>query len=571
MELVSFSVTRYRSIVKPSKLPIRQSTVLIGPNNEGKSNILRALVVALELLSRIGGIRIFRGRLRSSSERYTEFYDWHHDFPISLQTKFPDGASVFRLELKLSDQEVTEFEEEVKSTLNGTLPVELWLSPKQIGFKVLKKGPGGPALSKKSEAIAQFISKRINLSYIPAVRTARSAHEIVAELVEKELAVVESDAAYQNALTAVAKLQQPVLNKISDSIKETLVEFLPNVQKVNVSIPQEERFRALRRVCEIIVDDGTPTELMRKGDGVQSLAALSLMRHASESSGAGRNLILAIEEPESHLHPNAIHQLRTVISDIAQKHQVIMTTHCPLFVDRTSIKSNIIVHSNRATPAKDVKQIREVLGVRASDNLQHAELILVVEGEDDRRSLRALLHHHSPALASAIREQSLGFESLHGGTNLSYKLSQIREAMCLAHSFLDHDSCGLAAQQKAEQEGLLSVADVTFATCDGQTESEFEDMLNEATYSTMLRNRYGVSLLSPRFKGHAKWSDRLKATFKQQGKPGSDTIETKIKGEIAELVETNAATALNSHKRSSFDALAVALEQKLKAISNSKR
>lgn len=214
-----------------------------------------------------------------------------------------------------------------------------------------------------------------------------------------------------------------------------------------------------------------------------------------------------------------------MISDIAQKHQVIMTTHCPLFVDRSSIKSNVIVHSNKAIPAKDVRQIRDILGVRASDNLQHAELILVVEGEDDRRSLRSLLKQHSTAIANAIQQQSLGFESLHGGTNLSYKLSQIREAMCLAHSFLDHDSCGLSAQRKAEQDGLLSMADVTFVVCGGQQESEFGDMLNEGIYATMLQNKYGVSVQSPKFKGNDKWSDRLKAAFKHQGKPWSDALK----------------------------------------------
>ena len=99
---------------------------------------------------------------------------------------------------------------------------------------------------------------------------------------------MESDATYQEALKAVAMIQQPVLDKISASIKETLKEFLPAVKEVRVTIPQEERFRALRRACEIVIDDGTPTQLIRKGDGVQSLAALSLMRHASESSGAGQ-------------------------------------------------------------------------------------------------------------------------------------------------------------------------------------------------------------------------------------------------------------------------------------------
>lgn len=569
MELVSFSVTNYRSITKAYKLPIRSSTVLIGPNNEGKSNILRALVTTLEMLNRIGGFRIQRGRLRSS-ERFSAFYEWQRDFPVSLQTKSPDGESVFNLELQLSDAEIGEFETEVQSKLNGTLPIQLTLGQEQPGFKVLKKGPGGLALSKKAEAIAKFISKRINLSYIPAVRTASSAHEIVGELVDKELAAVESDVSFQNAVKAVAKIQQTVLDKISASIKDTLKEFLPNVKEVRVSIPEEERFRALRRACEIIVDDGTPTQLIRKGDGVQSLAALSLMRHASESSGAGRNLILAIEEPESHLHPNAIHQLKSVLTEIARKHQVIMTTHCPLFVDRASIKSNILVHKNKATPAKDVRQIREILGVRASDNLQHAELILVVEGEEDRRSLGALLKQHSKPLAAAMAQQALGIESLQGGTNLSYKLSQIREAMCSAHTFLDHDDCGLKSSQRAEQEGLLLLADVTFTTCNGMKESEIEDMFDEVLYSTMLQNRYGVSTLHPKFKGTAKWSDRLASVFKNTGKPWSDQIEAKVKAEVAALVETNPAAALNAHKRSSFDALITALETKLDTIAASK-
>src|SRR5690606_14030359 len=135
----------------------------------------------------------------------------------------------------------------------------------------------------------------------------------------------------RSALDAVAALQKPILERISGNIRETLKEFLPNVKEVQVTIPEEERFRALRRACEIVVNDGTPTQLAKKGDGVQSLAALSLLRHASVSTGLGKNLILAIEEPESHLHPSAIHQLREVIAEITQKHQVIMTTHCPLF------------------------------------------------------------------------------------------------------------------------------------------------------------------------------------------------------------------------------------------------
>lgn len=559
MELVAFSVTNYRSITTAYRLPTGRSTILIGPNNEGKSNILRALVTALEFLSRIGGVRIQKGRFRSSAG-IGGVYTWASDFPISLQEKQPDGESVFNVDLRLTEDEIADFVAEVGSKLNGDLPIQLTLGKQQAGFKVLKKGPGGAALSKKSEKIALFIAKRINLSYIPAVRTASTAHEVVDSLLEKELAVVESDPAYRSALEAVAALQKPILERISGNIKETLKEFLPNVKEVRVTIPEEERFRALRRACEIVVNDGTPTQLAKKGDGVQSLAALSLLRHASVSTGLGKNLILAIEEPESHLHPSAIHQLREVIGEIAQKHQVIMTTHCPLFVDRAAVKSNILVHRSKARPAKSIVEIRKMLGVRAADNLQHAELILLVEGEDDRRALRALLSHSTSLLRSAIAQGTLGIDTLQGGSNLPYKLGQVRETLCSAYSFLDNDKSGVEAADRAVQEGLSTWADITLTSCDGMPESEIEDMYDTSLYEGMILAKYGVSLLSPRFKGNGKWSDRLKATFKHQGKSWTDVIEMKVKLDVAEIVETNPAAALNVHKRNSFDALVSALE-----------
>lgn len=569
MQLVSFSVTNYRSITTAYKLPFRQSTVLIGPNNEGKSNILKGLVTSLGFLGALDRVRLLRGRVRMPS-RDVGGYNWSKDFPISLQNKLPDGESIFGLEFKLSDQEVSEFEEEVESYLNGNLPIQLSFGKTDPGFRVLKRGPGGPALSKKAQVIAQFIAKRINLTYIPAVRTSEEAHNIVGNIVDRQLAAVEEEKAYRDALAEVAKIQAPVLSAISNKIKETLKQFLPNVREVRVTISEDARYRALRREYQIIVDDGTPTPLERKGDGVQSLAALSLMRQSFESGVSGRQLILAIEEPESHLHPKAIHQLKSVIADIAKQHQVIMTTHCPLFVDRTSIRSNILVHGNKALPAKEVKQIRDILGVRSADNLQNAEIIVVVEGEGDRRALVALLKSSSATLNSAFIQGAIAIESLFGGNNLSYKLGQIREMMCIAHCFLDYDKTGIAAQQRAEQDGLITLADVNFTVCNGMKESEIEDIYDDGLYSNMLQNRYGVSILSPKFKGNDKWSNRLRETFKHQGKPWSDQIEAKVKAEIAELVETSPSSALNLHKRSSFDTLVQALEAKLFAISASK-
>ncbi|MDP3297776.1 MAG: AAA family ATPase [Thermodesulfovibrionia bacterium] len=567
MNLVSFSVQNYRSITKTHKLKIKDSTILIGPNNEGKSNILKALVVVLSLISRLGALGIPGGRVRrlpSHRRHYSHYdYDWDRDFPISLREENPDGKSIFNLEFQLTPEEISEFRQEVKSSLSGTLPIQITIGKDANDFKVKKQGPGKHTLSNKSTEITHFIGKRLDFQYIPAIRTAQSTQNIVEDMVARELMVVESDPMYIEALDKIEAIQKPILDRISLSIKETLTEFLPAVKDVHVIVSQEKRYQALRHSCDINVDDGTATLLQDKGDGVQSLAALSLMRHVAERGAKGRHLILAIEEPESHLHPNAIHQLKRVLNEMSSKHQIIMTSHNPLFVDRYEISSNIIVTENKAAPAKSISVIRDILGVRASDNLRNAELVLIVEGEDDRIALSSLLSFYSGNLKESLHNGTLAIDSLLGGANLSYKLSQIRDVLCDSYVFLDHDKSGIDSSIKAKTEGLLTDADLTFTICQGMSESEIEDIYKVDAYKGMVNNRYKVELTSAKFRTNKKWSDRMKETFRFHGKHWDDSVEKRIKAEVADIIAANPADALNSHKRSAFDALVTALENKL--------
>jgi hypothetical protein len=211
------------------------------------------------------------------------------------------------------------------------------------------------------------------------------------------------------------------------------------------------------------------------------------------------------------------------------------------------------------------------LGVRASDNLRNAEIAVVVEGEEDRKALAALLPPASKRIGTALQTGLIAIDSLGGGTNLPYKLSQLRETLCICHSFLDHDKAGLTAAKRAEREGLASPADITHTICPGLDESEFEDLLDESLYAEFLRIKYGASLASPKFKGKKKWSDRLRAAFEHQGKVWSSKVESQVKSDIAELIVASPAKSLNSHKRGSFDGLVIALEAKLDLLDSGRK
>jgi len=52
MKLVAFSVRNYRSIAEAYKLSLGKYTVLVGPNNEGKSNIVKAIALSLNVLTK---------------------------------------------------------------------------------------------------------------------------------------------------------------------------------------------------------------------------------------------------------------------------------------------------------------------------------------------------------------------------------------------------------------------------------------------------------------------------------------------------------------------------------------
>ena len=574
MRLVSFTVERYRSITKAKKIGLDKSTILVGPNNEGKSNILRALVVAMNILTKATPRLLLLNRKDkgiSSHFQAREYYNWEYDYPISLMDSRPNAKTSMTLEFEFTGAEIADFKKEINSKINGTLPLLIEIDKYSIvNIKVSKKGRGATTLSRKSKRIAFFIVRRLNFEHIPAVRTAKAAQEIVEKLVKQELRQLEENEEYIDAVKKITELQKPILDGLSQSIQQTLKLFLPKIKIVEIEINEAKRDEALRSACSITVDDGVPTLLKYKGDGVQSLAALGLMRHAAEKDTHDKNLVIAIEEPESHLHPKAIHDVKSVIKELKDKHQIVITTHNPLFIDRVMINSNIIVNNKKAYPAKTIKEIREILGVRASDNLRHAELVLVVEGEHDKISLSALLSENSTIIRNALSQGSLAFDVLHGSTNLAYKLSLLNEALCNYHCFLDDDKAGHYSFKNAKMQGLLEERDINFSMVPGKVEAEFEDYIDINLYKDMIRNRFGVEISTAKFRTNKKWSERMQYVFKSEGRLWNNEVEKTIKKNISELVKDNPGIALNNKCSAPLSGLVKSLEQRIKEISKGK-
>jgi putative ATP-dependent endonuclease of OLD family len=571
MKLVSFSTKNYRSIKKTPKLELSErTTVLLGPNNEGKSNVLRSFAAAMQVIERLRGPMLSQNSSVIADGNWfripisTSIYDWKKDFPMDLQSKNPDKCSEFILEFELTDPDVEDFFGIVGSRLNGTLPIEIHLGRRDARLRVLKQGRGAATLSRKVRQIATFLGRKLDFHYIPAIRTSEHALAVVEQLVERELRSLELNSDYVDAIKRVEDLQQPVLQRISANLRLTLQAFLQEVKDVNVILSAERRQRAFRRSTELHVDDGISTSLSAKGDGVQSLAAISLIRHSVASYAGKRHLILAIEEPESHIHPGAMHRLKEVLDEIAGSHQVFITTHCPIFVQRREVNSNLLVEKQKVRCAGSMNEIRESLGVRVQDNLKNSQYVLLVEGEDDKIVLESLLRFHSSRIKEALENQSLAIDTLGGGSNLNYKLTQLRSSMCEVYVLLDHDQAGRLAFQNAIDQSLLTISRTTYTQCKDMRDSEFEDWLNESVYEPIIKRKYGEIISSVHYRNHRdKWSSRIENAFAKLGKPWSKFVEMELKLEVAKEVAKQPGSALKTKNKSAFVGMVTALEQML--------
>ncbi|MEU6074816.1 ATP-binding protein [Micromonospora sp. NPDC047074] len=560
MKLTGMAIQKYRSIKRTSRLNLGDLTVLVGPNNEGKSNILRALVISMRLLRRYGLMQSQRNP-ENAKLRILNEYDWVDDYPKDLQARSVAGNTIIDLWFELDEGERERFRRLTGSRLKTELPIRLTIG-KTVEFTVRKQGPGREALTSQSGKIAQFVGRALRIEYVESVRTASRAAAVVRDMVSYELEELSERPEITAVMKTLSSALKPVANRLSKELVATLRDFLPDVNNVQIEFETENILAVLSERARIMVNDGVSTELMHKGDGVQSLAALALVRKVAAQRRAA--LFLAVEEPEAHLHPRAIHQLRGVLGDIASKQQVAYTTHSPLLVDRYNLASNIIVRSNRAAPAKSIVELRDALGVRISDNLSNAALVLLVEGGCDAAAIEALLLESSKELSGALAAGALAVESLGSASNLSARLDFLRSQLCLYHVLLDNDDAGKLAAGKARSDGLLRPNEENFVIVPGQSESEFEDALDPVIYEQGIIDQFGVRTSAKEFRSaKGKWSHRLEATFRAQGKNWDDKVKLKAKQLVAEKLKQAPAVALHPQRSSSIESLIRELERRL--------
>lgn len=340
MQLTHLSIKNYRGI-KSLSLALDETTVLIGENNSGKTTILHALRACLQSLRNSGRSTVF-----------DEF-----DFYFENSTSDPSTAETIEILLTFEENE-TEWSEEIERQLGGDAGIIMFIEPQdtaRVQLKVTSEYSSvtqeietsfnfldaeGNALTGKSRGKLAALQQVRPLFYLSALRdagkefsrtaqfwspfvknsqiTPEKKQEIERQLVEINSKIIDAHGTFKDVQLHLSKVQDLVSvgdhDVVSvDAIPARIFDMLSRTQ-VNISSAT-----------------GARLPIARHGEGTQSLTVLMLFDAFLKSDLARKQgvnesrPIVALEEPEAHLHPTAIRALWKTISKINS--QKIIATH----------------------------------------------------------------------------------------------------------------------------------------------------------------------------------------------------------------------------------------------------
>ncbi|MGP5247867.1 ATP-dependent nuclease [Corynebacterium flavescens] len=469
MYLTQFEVQNFRSLERNIKVDFGRVTNIVGANNEGKSNLVRAMHTATQLLRLYADeakVSIPAARSGNFQIRAREHFLVERDYPKKYQEK-RRAETRFRLKFNLSPREMEEFKSQFGSQINNEFAIEIKITPSKgensrgknrfgITIEPIKSGVAKKTLTDQMDKIALYLSNKFSLVTSQAVRPGTAGVRELQGLLENRLRNLNQlDEDYKTTILELQHHRKRIIDEVSSDFKATLGKFIPDLSEFQIKV--EDVFRSQTAGLQVTINDGVATDLGEKGDGVQSLFTLALLQHkAALMRQEEQNMLTVVEEPEAHLNSGAMHELNNVLKAISEQQQVVIVTHSAIFIDRDDVKQNIIVRGNRAYNANSIGEIRTALGIQPSEALSAPEVAILVEGKTDKTFLEGYLKaKYTSTLFKALGQNRICIQETGGTSHLQFYLNQLQLSLTKAFAITDNDPSGQEAFLKVRKKGLL--------------------------------------------------------------------------------------------------------------------
>lgn len=384
MKIHTIRIRNFRTVKDETLLEIDGYLTVVGPNNSGKTNILKAIQTFFTG---------YENEVGYSKERdFSKSSDKKGKTTITMVFQKEEGNafddSIFQEHLEIYEYLETNIinpnEITVYLTFNESTPNY------QLHYNVKKKKDKQAHYSLKLKSIMGKLLDHFSIHYIPSEKSVKDIFgTLITPLVSIQLG---------KKMLANKAVFDSVFNDTSTSISSSLKDC--GLENFEFSIrPPKNEYSQMIKGFEFILNDAIETNVFEKGMGIQTASLLACFLWVTEQEiNEGKNVIWLLEEPESFLHPSLsethkklIYKLRTLCTVINSTHSLQFVPQDPTKILGTLINGDATEVKKFRTYADATKALRDTLGIEFSHFFNLGLSNVMVEGQTDREYFHKVL------------------------------------------------------------------------------------------------------------------------------------------------------------------------------------
>lgn len=366
--------------------------------------------------------------------------------------------------------------------------------------------------------------------------------------------------------------------KLASTLGSEATKYVKNIWKHNIVIDIEISESG---ICIVSIRDGGQAnehnfhKMTVRSEGFKQFMSLILSLSVETKLSKRKNNLILIDEPEAHLHPSGIRDLRKELLAIGESNYLFVSTHSPFLVDRKDKERNIIIKKNKSAQTEkieidkntdiiDDEVLREAFGIEVYKDLLNPHSILV-EGASDKKILQK---------SFTIKGwKKYGVTNGHG-SNVDTLASKLNDTDISILVILDDDEDGKGHKEKITRidgsystDNVVTIRDLVGGIVDGGT---IEDTLGIDFVGSKVHQVYGSNFEGEEYDltlvGTSPFLKQVRNYLhkKKKTKEVIDKFLEELKTKIAD--DFSPTQTAFTEKFSLLDSLIIEIDKKLKGF-----
>lgn len=280
-------------------------------------------------------------------------------------------------------------------------------------------------------------------------------------------------------------------SKLEDELNKYIKEVWKHDIDIVVDITETGQFTlSIKDAGEQNKHDRLPID--GRSEGARHFLSLILSLSIESKHSQRKNQLILIDEPEAHLHPSGIRDLSKELLRIGINNYLFVSTHSPFLVDKKRKERHIIIKKNSSALTEkihidghadiiDDEVLREAFGLEVYRDLLNPHSILV-EGASDKVLLQKAL--------SLKGKVQFGITNGHG-SNIDTLASKLNDVDISLLVLLDDDASGKSYKNKIVRIGGSYSANNVFT---------IRDLVGDIVADGTIEDTLGTDYVESKFK-----------------------------------------------------------------------